>query len=66
MVRENTVKRHQDLISDYKKMYSVSENGVRKYNLDYIVMKLSEEHHYSEQTIHKILKKKNATVKQPI
>jgi hypothetical protein len=56
MTRETTTQRHTLVKTEFNRLISVKESGVRKYSTEYIIKKVSEKTFYTEKTVVKILK----------
>lgn len=51
-------KRHDKLISEYRRLTAIVEYGKQKYSHQWIVAHLEQTHHYTQSYIEYILKKK--------
>lgn len=57
MTRSSTIKRHNKVIAEFKKLAGKKEYGVTVFSYELMVKKLSDKYDYSEKTVGNILKK---------
>lgn len=56
MTRPTTTQRYSLVRDEFNRLANVKDGGVRKYNTEYIIKKVSEKTFYTPKTVVKILK----------
>ena len=57
MAHNSTIQRHQQVVNEFKRLSAITENGVKKYTTDLVIMRVSKKTFYTPKTIVQILKK---------